>query len=290
MKPVLEHLPREAKESFVVRYFDYPYYPTPWHYHPEYELVLVTESTGTRFIGDQIKDFAPGDLALIGPNLPHLYRNDKAYYQDSSGLRASSIVVHFLEDSFGYDFLKLPEAARLRQLFQHAARGMDITGETNKRVAALLHRLVQLEGLSRWLKLIEILHVLAESTEFDFIASHAMQGRHEKDPDRLSKVMEHVLHSFQADISLEDTAESVNMSAAAFSRYFKHRTRKTFSSFVAEIRLGHASKLLQEDQRSIAEICFDSGFNNLSNFNRQFKKRYGLTPKEFKRRFFPADE
>ncbi|HKZ38062.1 MAG TPA: cupin domain-containing protein, partial [Chryseolinea sp.] len=121
MKPVLEHLPLQPEESFVVKDFDYPYYPTPWHFHPEYEIVLVKESTGKRFIGDSISDFEPGDLAFIGPNLPHLYRNDSAYYQrENSSLRARSIVVHFLELSFGQDFFSLPETRPLQSLFSRS--------------------------------------------------------------------------------------------------------------------------------------------------------------------------
>ena len=107
MKPALEHLPKEKNHSFVVKFFDYNYYPTPWHYHPEYEIVIVTESTGKRFIGDHISDFQPGNLAFLGPNIPHTYRNDDKYYEETSGLRAKSIVIHFTEDSLGDDFLLL---------------------------------------------------------------------------------------------------------------------------------------------------------------------------------------
>ena len=285
MKPVLEYLPRAATESFVVKFFDYHYYPTPWHYHPEFEIVLVTESTGKRFIGDQITDFAPGNLAFIGPNLPHLYRNDEAYYHPDSPFRAKSIVVHFLEESFGKDFLKLHEAETLRQLFDRSARGMDIVGDTNKIVAVKLEELLTLAGLPRWLKLVEILHMLAETDEYNIISAHVMKGQHEKDNDRLNKVVELVMRSFQQEIKLADVAEAVKMTAPSFSRYFRLRTRKTFSDFVAEIRLGHASKLLQEDQLSIAEVCFACGFNNLSNFNRQFKQHYQMNPMAFRRQY-----
>ena len=130
MKPVLEYLPLERDHSFVVKYFDYKYYPTPWHYHPEYEIVLVTESTGKRFIGDNFSSFAPGNLAFIGPNLPHTYQNDEAYLQPDSNLRAKSIVIHFSEESLGKDFLNLPEAQALLNLFNRSVNGLDVTGDT----------------------------------------------------------------------------------------------------------------------------------------------------------------
>ena len=285
MKPVLEYLPREAKESFVVKFFDYAYYPTPWHYHPEFELVLVTESTGKRFIGDQIKDFAPGDLAFIGPNLPHHYRNDARYYKEGSASRSKSIVVHFLEKSLGEDFLKLPETEKIRQLFAHSHRGLEVTGKTNEVINDKLFELLKLKGLERWLKLVEILNILAESEELAFISNHAMQGHHQKDSDRLSSAVEIVMESFQTEIKLEEVAAKVKMTVPSFSRYFKQRTRKTFSAFVMEIRLSHASKLLVEDKQSVAEVCFASGFNNLSNFNRQFKNFYKMNPMEFKKQF-----
>jgi AraC-like DNA-binding protein len=253
------------------------YYPTPWHYHPEYELVLVTESTGKRFIGDHISDFSAGNLAFIGPNLPHLYRNDDSYYKEGSSLRAQSIVVHFLEKSLGEDLLALPETQKLRQLFDRSVYGMDLLGETNRKVSENLFALLELQGLARWLKLMETLHIIAESDEYSIISRHAIKGQHERDNDRLNKVIEWVMQSFHQEIRLEEVAHAVRMSAPSFSRYFRQRTRKTFSDFVIEIRLGHAARLLQEDQMSVAEICFACGFNNLSNFNRQFKQHYTTT-------------
>lgn len=283
MKAVLEYLPRGAEESFVVKEFDYSYYPTPWHYHPEYELVLVTESTGKRFIGDDIADFGPGNLALIGPNLPHLYRNDAAYYRKDTAQRAKSIVVHFLEASLGNDFLSLPESAGLRQLLTRSGKGMNIVGETRDQVWQKLNDMLALNGLNRWMKLVEVLHLIAGSEEYTIISRHAITGRHERDNDRITKVVEHVMQSFQQEIRLGDIANAISMSPPSFSRYFKLRTRKTFSQFVAEIRLGHASRLLQEDQLSVAEVCYSCGFNNLSNFNRQFRRFYQMNPLQFRK-------
>lgn len=286
MKPVLEHLPLEAKESFVVKDFDYPYYPTPWHYHPEYELVLVTESRGKRFIGDRITDFEPGDLAFIGPNLPHLYRNEPAYYEESSELRARSIVVHFLEKSLGNDLLSLPEAEAVKHLLERSVRGLHVTGRTHAAVSRLLHEMVEVKGFPRLLKLLEVLSRLAGSTEWEYIASPGVTGHNERDSDRLNRVFEFVMQEFHREIRIAEVAEMAHMSETAFSRYFRQRTRKTFSEFLGEIRLGHASKLLVEDKLSVAEICYESGFNNLSNFNRQFRAFYQVSPLAFKKLYF----
>lgn len=283
MKPSLEYLPKSGEESFVVKYFDYNYYPTPWHYHPEYELVLVTESRGKRFIGDNVADFAPGNLALIGANLPHTYRNDTAWYQAKSKQRAKSIVIHFLEDSFGKDFLELPEAKKIKTLFSKCARGMHITGKTNKTVSAQMHELLALTGMQRWLKLAEILCMLSETKDFHFISGTIMQGQNEKESERMTKVFDMVMTHFQHQIKLADVAKKVHMAENSFSRYFSLRTRKPFSVFVSEIRLSHASRLLIENEMGIAEVCFECGFNNLSNFNRQFRAKYNMNPVAYRK-------
>lgn len=285
MKPSLEYLPKDAGESFVVKFFDYRYYPTPWHYHHEYELVLVTESTGKRFIGDRITDFAPGNLAFIGSNLPHTYRNDKKYYNPKSKLHAKSIVVHFLESSLGEDFLQLPESKKLRALLAKSVRGLDITGKANTIISAKMHELLALKGLQRWIKLIEILSLLSETKEFAFISAAAVQGSNETEAGRLDKVFDFVLNNFQQPITVTKVAKMVNMADNSFSRYFSRRTRKTFSAFVNEIRLSHACKLLIENKYSVTDICYECGFNNLSNFNRQFRTMYKLNPVAYRKQY-----
>jgi AraC-like DNA-binding protein len=286
LKPVLEHLPLQPEESFVVKDFDYPYYPTPWHFHPEYEIVLVKESSGKRFIGDSIRDFEPGDLAFIGPNLPHLYRNDLTYYEgENSTLRARSIVVHFLESSFGQGFLTLPETRPLQSLFSKSRLGLNVIGDTREAAIEKLQALCTLTGFSRWLKLLELLHLLAGSIELETISRTHIVGKNEMESDRMNKVFEFVMKNFDREITIAEIASHVNLAANSFSRYFSQRTRKSFISFVNEVRLTHATKLLQENVLSIAEICYSCGFNNLSNFNRQFKNVYQVSPLSYAKQF-----
>lgn len=285
MKPVLEYLHREEEESFVVKFFDYEYYPTPWHYHPEYELVLVTESTGKRFIGDNIQSFGPGNLALIGPNVPHLYRNDTAYYQPKSPLRAKSIVIHFLTSSIGEDFLALPACRKIKELLTKSAMGLEIKGKANIQVAKQMHELLELKELPRLMKLLDILNILAGTNDKKNVSNHLFKGDNIKESERLTKVFDYVMKNFLSDITLSDVASLVNMAENSFSRYFSQRTRKSFSAFVNEIRLSHASKLLTDTDKSVSDICFGSGFNNISNFNRQFKELYGLSPLLYRRQY-----
>lgn len=290
MKPVLEHLPKNDGESFVAKFFDYNYYPTPWHFHPEYEIVLVTESTGTRFIGDNISNFRQGNLAFIGPNLPHLYRNDSNYYEAKSLLRAKSIVVHFSKNTFAALLSSMPETKQLNELFRKSVFGLDIKGETNRAVSICLHELIMLDGLPKLIKLLEILNLLAGSEETYFITQAAVVGINKNESDRMNMVMEFLIKNFTNDISRAQLAKVANLSENAFSRYFTQRTRKSFMSYLIELRLNYACKLLVEGEKSIYTICFESGFNNISNFNRQFKLMYGKSPLNYSKMYLhPVD-
>ncbi|MES2894098.1 MAG: AraC family transcriptional regulator [Bacteroidota bacterium] len=286
MKPALEHLPRGKDQSFVVKYFDYNYYPTPWHYHPELELVLVTESTGKRFIGNHISDFKPGNLSLLGPDIPHTYRNEDHYYEAGSTLRAKSIVVHFGEDSLGEDFLHLPEAIPVKKLLEHAAYGLEIQGETNQRVSEKLFDLLTLSGLKRWLCLVEILLEIANTTsDVTRITQAPYNGYNEKESTRLCNVLNWVVANLGNEITLDQAAAVAQMNPNAFSRFFSLRTRKTFSAFIKELRLNKAAKLLIESEMSVTQVCYDCGYNNISNFNRQFLNYYRMNPARYKKDF-----
>ena len=285
MKPALEHLPKEKDQSFVVKYFDYNYYPTPWHYHPEYELVMVTESSGKRFIGDHISDFDAGNLAFIGPCIPHTYKNDDKYYDDASELRAKSIVIHFTESSLGNDFLNLPEARILANLFEQSMYGLDISGRTRDLIGNKLHDIIELSGMKRWICLIDILLEIAESNEVSHITRTPFTGFNAKESLRLCNVFDWITTNFEKDIKLSEAAQVAGMNENAFSRYFSQRTRKTFSSFIQELRLQKAAKMLIENNLSITQVCYDCGFNNISNFNRQFQNHYNTNPMNYRKTF-----
>ncbi|MDB5019732.1 MAG: hypothetical protein JWQ28_859 [Pedobacter sp.] len=283
MKPVLEYLPRNSGESFVTKYFEYNYYPTPWHFHPEYELVLVTQSKGTRFIGNHIGNFKPGDLALIGPYLPHTYKNDPEYFEEQSTLKAKSIVVHFKEDSFSENFFSLPEAQKINGLLARSAKGLAINGKTNTVIADKLLTMIDAEGFTRWLLLLDILNILSVSKDLAYICTGIITGQNQRETTRMNKIIDFVIKNFNREIALSEAADIANMAENSFSRYFSQRTRKSFTSFVNEVRLNHASKLLIETDKSVTEIGMDCGFNNLSNFNRQFRKQYNNNPLSFKK-------
>ncbi len=283
MKPVLERLPLELNESFVVKYFDYKYYPTPWHYHPEYEIVLVTESSGKRYIGDAISDFEPGNLAMIGPNIPHTYRNSEQYYKKNSSLKARSYVIHFSEASLGKGFLELPEAKIIQSLFQRSKHGLDITGKTNEQASKKIIEIFSQKGIRRWHSLIELLMTIAESRKTKLITGTPQIGYNEKESARMCRVFDWIAVEFCNEIRLGEAAKIACMNENAFSRFFSQRTRKTFSTFIQEMRLQKAAELLIENEMLVTEISFECGYNNISNFNRQFLNYYKMTPLNYKK-------
>lgn len=279
---MLEHLEPAQEETFFAAAFDYSYFGTPWHYHPEYELVLVEQSAGKRFIGNAVSEFGPGDLTLIGPHLPHLYRNPPAYYGSDPALRAKSIVIHFLERSFGADFLGLPQLDKVRSLFARARQGIDFFGKTREVVIEKMKALLAASGLRRLLLLVEILDVLSASAEYRLISGPGVVGHNALETERLNTVFQFILQHFDKPVQLEEIASRIHMTRSSFCRFFKDHTKRSFSDLLIDIRLGHACKLLVEGKQTITEVAFLCGYNNLSNFNRQFKRKYALTPKEYR--------
>jgi AraC-like DNA-binding protein len=275
MKPHIQKLPLSEQSSFVADTFITPYFETPWHYHAEYELVLIIQGKGKRFIGNHVADYEAGDLTFLGPNLPHLFRKEEA--QAAGG----SLVIHFKEEFIGREFSQIPEMQKIRLLFQKSRMGLQINGHTRQVVTDKMHQMLALQGMERLICLLHTLSVLANSAEYELLSSPEIIGQNGNDSDRLDKVFNYVMANFKEEIQLEEVAEIANMSYSGFCRYFKNRTKKNFSHFVNEIRIGYACKRLMESESSISNICFESGYNNMTNFNEQFKKIVKCTPYQF---------
>lgn len=266
--------------SFIVKELVEPHFDPNWHFHPHYQLFLVEEGTGTRFIGDSIKPFGPGDLVFLGPNLPHLWRSDQAYFDKSSNLTTKGIVVYFAEDFLGTDFLEKQEMTALRQLLNQARKGLEWTGYTRRRTETALKNLTQKPvGFERVIGLLNLLNDLSHATDYRHLTSPGYTNTMKpNETDRMQLVHNYVLGHFPDDLSLDTVADLAGMTPPAFCRYFKTRSNKTFSEFVSEVRIGHACKLLIGGKLNITQISFESGFRTLSNFNRQFKDITGQTP------------
>ncbi|GAB3898773.1 AraC family transcriptional regulator [Larkinella knui] len=271
--------------SFIVKELVEPHFDPNWHFHPHYQLFLVEEGTGTRFIGDSIKPFTEGDLVFLGPNLPHLWRSDQAFFKRDSSLITRGTVVYFSEDFLGDHFFEKPEMSLMQQLLEHARRGLEWTGPTQMLVQQALQKLAnQPVGFNRVLTLLNLLDDLSHAIDYRYITSLGYTNTVKpSETDRMQQVHNYVLGHFHDDISLDSVADLAGMTPPAFCRYFKARANKTFSEFVSEIRIGHSCKLLMEGKLSVTQVSYESGYRTLSNFNRQFKGITGQTPSEYVR-------
>lgn len=284
MKLIVERLNKDAQSSFVLQKDVFAHYPTPWHHHPEFELVLVLKSSGDKIIGDHMSSFTDGDLAFLGPNLPHVYRNSKSYYEENSDLRAEAIVIHFNLDFLGNGFFSIPEMESVAKFLEESIMGFSIIGKTRLVVAQKMIGMLQITGPQRIIELLTILHLLADTKEKKKLASPGfIQNFKTSGSEQITEVCDFIMKNFTSDLTLNQVAQIANMSPNVFCIFFKQRTRKTFVNFLNEVRIGYACKLLSDDQNNISEICYMSGFHNLSNFNRQFIRIVNKTPLQYKK-------
>jgi AraC-like DNA-binding protein len=284
MKPLIQKLPLAENSSFVARTYQTPYFETPWHQHVAYELLLTNGSTGQAFIGDFIGEYRPGEVYLLGSNLPHWFRKKEA---DMVGC---AVVVHFMEDFWGSAFLNLPEMQAVRKLLQTSARGIRLKGVLNERVAAYLRDIEKEPGLSQLRLLFACLDEMSQSGEYDLLTTSLQPYATQADHTKINQVFEYTLIHYQRKITVAEVADLVSLSESAFCHYFKRATQKRYIDFVNEIRVGHACQLLAETQRSVLEICFESGFHNWANFSKQFKSLKRMAPSQYRKRFQKAQK
>ena len=284
MKPLLEKSIESLNQSFLVKKLQEPFFDPNWHFHPHYQLFTVIKGTGTRFIGDDIRHFEEGDTVFLGPNMPHLWRSDRNYFEKESQLQTEGIVVYFKEDFLGNDFFEKPEMFDIKSFLKNSERGLDLTGTLGAEMVSDLNELLGLTGFEGISKLLNILHKLSVTNDYQYISSTNYTNTHKiSETERMRIVHEYVLKHFKENINLSTVASLSNMTEAAFCRYFKSRTNKTFSDFVKEIRIGNACKILQDENKSISQTCYESGYNTVSNFNNQFKSLKGVSPLQYQK-------
>lgn len=285
MNPKLLKVITQPNQSFAIRRDIVPFFYNRWHFHPEIELVHIEKGNGIQFIGDSIHRFKKGDLVLVGSNLPHFWRCDEAYFQNK-GLKAIAIVMHFKEDFWGSSFLDLSENKKIRTLLQKANRGLLVTGKTRQNVVEKLNLLLKAQETERIILLLQILHTISHSGTVRPITTYGFRNNPDfKQTERINTIYTYTLNHFKDKISINEVAKVSNISPNSFCRFFKSSTRKTYNNFLQEIRIGHACKLLIENKHNITYICYDSGFNNVTNFYKSFRKITGKTPLEYQKTY-----
>lgn len=291
MEPKLEKVPYIPASSITVKREITPYMDYPWHYHPEYEIIFVEKSYGIRLMGNHIGNFSDGDLVFISPNLPHVWRNDKNFYGGDTDLFVDVYVIHFREEALKDGFFDLPELIEVKKLFSRGEQGVLIkSGKDHNKIASMVKKTVFSSGFGRLIYFLETLYLIANTPNYDLLSSPGYTNSvNLADAERINKIMDFVIKNFSEEIKLEEMADLANLTKASFCRYFKSKTHKTFSQFLNEVRILNACKLLVNSNMTITEICYDTGYNNISHFNRQFKGITGYTAREYTKLFLKGE-
>ncbi|UPZ34742.1 AraC family transcriptional regulator [Sphingobacterium sp. PCS056] len=284
MKEQFIELSPPHEKTILIKQVDQEFLSNPLHFHELCELVLILESYGKRVVGNHVDSFNAGDLVLMGPNIPHIWRNDDIFLNPQHDERARAIVLYFPADFL----LRLTDdqatISAMQQFIKRSKRGLRFHGQTLEKATELIKSLAQKKSFSRitgFLNLIELLH---QANECENLASEGYKPSFsEQETNRINNVYIYVMQNFSEEVSLGVAAELVNMTPNAFCRFFKRHTQKSFSKFVNEMRIGHACKLLMNKQLSISEICYQSGYQNLTNFNKFFKTIMQKSPREYRK-------
>lgn len=278
MKPIF--LKIESSNSYTVREQVESYVYAKYYYHPQVELVYFEKSDGMCIIGDKVHMIREGDIFLLGQNIPHLFKNDEKYLNKK--LKVRVIVLHFLPEFWGREFLELPDLRNIKLLLKKAERGILLLGQTKTEVARLMKQMLVEKGPGRIILLLQTLALIGGSKGQRFILPIGFRPMiDDQNEDRINEIYSYTLQHFHKKIYTKEIAAVAHLSEHSFCRYFRIKTGKTYTDFLHEIRIKHACKLLSESRLSISQIINECGFVNYANFFRYFKQLTGKTPAEY---------
>lgn len=286
MKPVREQIASNTSAEIVaserIRGKDFG---CIWHFHPEFEITLVISGGSFRWIGDKISPLEAGDLTFIGPNLPHDYRNDAV--AGRAPKKVDAITVQFHPDFLGANWLGHAEMAPIQRVCQQAVHGLEIEGQTRKDVTKLMMEMPGAHGVRRLILLLEILDRLANSPDLLRISSPGFTPEiKSSDGERMDAISRFIEKNIERPLYLSDVARHAGMTDVTFSRYFRSRTGKTFPDYINELRIARVCRLLAETEETISGIAWSCGFDSMANFQKQFRRIHGCTPKDYRLRSF----
>jgi AraC-like DNA-binding protein len=271
-------IPKTSREAFRIQVDTLPYLYDKLHQHPETQIMLIEKGEGTLIAGDYVGRFSSGSLFLIGSNQPHVFRCDDIYYKPKSKLQVNSISIYFDERYAGESFWQLDELQKVYHFLLKSGVGYHIHGKTQSLLVQIIREMVPLKGINKLIHFMQLLKVLSESKELIPLSITQPQTHLTiTEGKRMNDILQFTFSQSNRKIKIEEVAEVANLSAEAFCRYFKVRTRKTYTNFLNEVRISNACKMLIEKRKSVQEICYDSGFANLSHF----KRVTGKTPKGY---------
>lgn len=284
MKAHLIEIGLHKEQSFSIKKIDQHHFESPFHFHDLCEMNYVVESFGKTIVGDNISNFSSGDLVLMSSNLPHIWYNDPSYFKEENLASAKAIVTYFNPDFLIGLTNDSQYNLQIKSLLEKAKRGIRFFGETRRNAINKLNDIVDKKGLEKVIHFLDIVNLFLDSKEYECLASIGYRHSfNEKDTERMNNVYQYLIKNFTDPISLSQIASVANLTPPAFCNFFKKRTQKSFSEFLNELRVGHACKLLHNQELTIADVCFQSGYQNMTNFNNFFKKITKKTPTQYRK-------
>ena len=268
--------------SFLIKKFDKRGFDAPFHFHPEYVLTCITEGNGKRFVGTNMTGFQKGDLVFIGSNLPHCWKLDPALNP-----KGSSVVIQFHNDFMGEYFWLSPEMEIIQKLLKRSSAGIEFQGKIKDEIKDLMiASFNEKTNFKKFIYLLEILNKLASTKEFiQLNKKNTTPSQSDFNRERGNKVFAYIVENFHNNVSLNDVAQTIGMTPTAFCKYFKKTTRKTFIETVIDFRINYATQQLIETDKTIADICFESGFKDMSHFYKTFTSRMEISPLNYRKQF-----
>ena len=284
MKELLEQIKLDPKESFFIGIFQDHIDQSRWHYHQEFELSFITEGSGSRIVGDSVEEFHPGDLIFIGPRIPHVWFPEDKHKRQHSGRTLESVYMLFNNDILPDGLTDLPEFEHIRNAISLSQRGIRITGDTLNEVSRIMLQLPYMNPIRRLMFFYEIMDHIGKSESFSYLASSEyVKTKFDTTNKRVNLIHEFLMKNYQNEIDLKEVAEIVHMAPASVCRFFKSSTGLTIFEYLNKIKIDYSCQLLLNTDLNIVDISYDCGFNNLSHFNKQFKKFIGNTPTLFRK-------
>jgi AraC-like DNA-binding protein len=297
LKPAFEAIQSNNSSSFLLRTFQQEAFRAPYHFHPEYELTLITGGNGKRYTGNRMENFSSGDLVLLGANLPHCWKiadcNKDKFSTKISNVsnRAGAIVIQFTSDFLGKDFFKRPELKTISKLLRFSETGLQFTGKTSAKAEKKVKSLAsKKDNFEKMIGFLQVLQQLALSKEYRLLCpQNISRSANQEEQHRIHQALSYIKENFRNKITLEKAAKMTNLSINAFCKYYKKITRQTFMETVIEYRLNYAAQQLVQTELPVASICFDSGFGDISHFNKTFKSKMQESPLQYRKRFVKGD-
>ncbi|MCY3997810.1 MAG: AraC family transcriptional regulator [Flavobacteriaceae bacterium] len=282
MKPVYKKITLSESLTYSSSLETPPAFETPWHYHPEYELILIMNSKGTRYMGDNISNFDNRELVLVGPNLPHFWKEfetDCPFSEESF-----ACVIHFTESFLGDKIFNCPEATRIKRLLDNSRFGTAFTIDERSPLINKIIDLIEHKEFNRILGLLNVLDNLSKIKNIKKLSSEGFVNFfNKKNAKKINVTIEYAMTNFRNKICLKEVSELIHMSKSSFCRFFKKSTGKTYFDFIREIRIGYACKLILENNLNITQVGYECGYENISHFSRQFKKTKGIVPLDYRK-------